>query len=84
MSSEELVRVFGLAESVKKQWQVVVVVKFFDLDFPGDAVAFGIVLQRNREVTALVELSELCRTTLALLEGACRRWTNYFHARLSG
>ena len=71
LSSEEVVRVIPVLQTVKKHGQVMVIVQFFNFDLPRDFVPLCVMFDSDREVSSLVELLELCFFTgYARLEGA--------------
>ena len=54
LNSEESVGIHLFADALEEDRQVMVIIELLDLDLPLDRV-FGAVLQRNREVTSIVE-----------------------------
>lgn len=65
---EEAVGVLLLANALEEDGQVVVVVKLHDIDLPEDAVLLA-VLNRDGQVTAVVEATELAGHDGAGLDG---------------
>lgn len=68
LDRQESVRVLLLADALKEDGEVVVVVELLDLDLPVDAV-LGAVLDGDGEVAAVVEAAELARGDGAVVEG---------------
>ena len=56
-----------LAQSIKKERQIVMIIKLFNFNLPGYSVSFCVMFQCNWEVTALVKLAESGWSTFALL-----------------
>ena len=66
LNREETVGILLLADSLKEDWQVVVVVQLHDIDFPENLVWWA-VLDSNWQVSAIIETSELTWHNSALV-----------------
>jgi hypothetical protein len=66
LDCEESVLILLLADSFEKDREVMVVIELLDLYLPVDAVLWA-VLNSNRQVTSVVETSELTRNDRAAL-----------------
>ena len=73
LHSQESVRIGLFSDALEEDGQVVVVVELLDVDLPGDSV-LGAVFNRNRQVSSLVEPSEVRNGNVSSSESASFRF----------
>ena len=80
LDGKEAIGLLLLADAVEENGQVVLVIKLVDVYFPADDVFHALVVDGDREVAALIEVTELCvGGILSLLKRACFRWCGGGH-----
>jgi len=72
LDGQEAVRILFLADSLKENGEIVVIVKLHHVDLPLDFV-LGAVLDGDRQVTSIVETSEFAGDNWSALGGTSNR-----------